>query len=449
MRASIVFKTLLLVIEYTSFALCFLYWVFYSLVRTKGVPIFFNGIEIDSTFHGILVSIVLLFNSLFFSRLLLEVNSNGNSLRANCVRHLSKNILPVSLIFLIITFYAGGRFDYASYKLQWNIIVTGGNPWGIVEGGMINAYGYIFNFLGPLYSLNHLLPKLTFVLLLICFSLRMGSLSNRKFWSLPFLLCVNPFTVSTLAIYGFIDGLCSLLMGFALLEVSQASLRSSFRSGIFLALSILTKFYSLVALPIFLFGHLGKKLSRSFAKGFVYSSVFFVAVSYLMWGDSIVAPLFFAKGRDPSFLTIWKYVSFPELRSVVFSIISIAAIIVACARKALPLSLRTAAVLSIVFGSYYLGHQQFYLGILVCLSVYIVEAARYPSIQLKVTTLRTFALMFGWFIFIQTGFELFDEYKPAGLQSLLPFFSYLNSIILIGSGIYWLSCMPTLEEKSI
>ena len=431
-------KRLSLFVEYASFSLCFLYWFFYSLVRSKGIPILFDGIEIHSTLSGVFVVAILFFNALFFSRLLLEIILGIESLRSKICASLFRYILPLSIALTLIVFSTGGRFDYASYKLQWSIIMKGSNPWGFVEGGMVNAYGYVFNFLAPLYPINSLLPKLVFVFVLIYFSWKLASRFSPNERVLPHFLCINPFTISTLAVYGFVDGMCSILLGLALLDISQKGLRSSFKSGVFLSLSFLTKFYTVVALPLFLATSHGSKSIASFVKGFLITSSFIILLSFILWGDAIVEPLLFAQGRDPSFLTLWKYVAHPELRSIVFSMISIFAIVLAFSRNDLPCSLKTAAVLSIVFGSYYLGHQQFYLGILVSLTVYIVEVARDKSLRFKPLILRSFALMIGWLIFIQTGFELFDEFKPIGFQYILPLLACLNSIILVTSGIYWL-----------
>ena len=434
-----------LLIEYISFCTCFFYWFFYSLVRTKGVPIFFGGAQVDTTLSGIVVLTILLFNAIFFSRLFLELATGASSLRAKLTTRLFSNLVPIFLVLVFIAFVTGGRFDYASYKLQWSLIIDGGNPWGLVEGGMINAYGYVHNFFAILYSANSLLPKLFFVLLLLVFCGQLIVSQSPRTRVLVLFLCLNPFTISTIAVYGFIDGVCSLLLGLALLEISRNNIRSAFNSGIYLAFSVLTKFYSLVALPLILSACFRQKLLKSIAGGYLLTSFIVIIASYTLWGDSILEPLLFAKGRDPSFLTLWKYVPHPELRSTIFSVISIFAIIRAITKYTLSVSLRTAAVLSIVFGTYYLGHQQFYLGILIALTVYIVEVFRDSGALLRPPLLQSFALMLGWLVFIQTGFELFDEFKPVGFQLLLPILSFMNSIILVTLGCFWLSAKSSVR----
>ena len=435
-----------LLIEYTSFCTCFVYWFFYSLARTKGVPIFFAGAQVDSAISGIIALVILLFNAIFFSRLFLELATGANTLRAVLTTRLFGNLIPISLALIFIALVTGGRFDYASYKLQWSLIIEGRDPWGLVEGGMINAYGYVHNFFAVLYSANSLLPKLFFVVLLLVFCKRSIAAQPARSRASVIFLCVNPFTVSTIAVYGFIDGVCSILLGLALLEISYNNVRSAFKSGIYLALSVLTKFYSIAALPIILSACFRKRLFKSIVCGYLLTFFLVITISYTQWGDSILAPLLFAKGRDPSFLTIWNYVPHPELRTTIFSVISILAIIRASTKEALSVSLRTAAVLSIVFGTYYLGHQQFYLGILVALTAYIVEVFRDSDTLLRTPLLHSFAFVLGWLVFIQTGFELFDEFKPAGFQNLLPILSFLNSIILVTLGCFWLSTKSTLRS---
>ena len=433
--------------EYTAFCACFFYWFFYSLARARGVPIFFGGVQVDSSLSGIIVLAVLLFNAIFFSRLFLELATGAGTFRAKLTTRLLEHLIPVSLVLFSIAFFTGGRFDYASYKLQWGLIIEGKNPWGLVEGGMINAYGYIHNFFAVLYSANSLLPKLFFILLLVVFCWRSIVARSTKNKALVLFMSVNPFTVSTMAVYGFIDGVCSLLLGLALLELSCTNFRSSFKSGVFLAFSVLTKFYTIVALPLVLSVCSKQKLFKSIASGYLLASFAIIIVSFGLWGDSILEPLLFAKGRDPSFLTVWKYVPHTELRTTIFAFITLLAIIIACAKQTLSVSLRTAAVLSIVFGTYYLGHQQFYLGILVALTVYIVEMCRDSATLLSTPLLQSFALMLGWLVFIQTGFELFDEFKPVGFQNLLPTLSLLNSMILVISGCFWLSTRSKLRAS--
>ena len=434
-------------IEYTAFCACFFYWFFYSLARTRGVPIFFSGARVDSFISGIIVLAVLLFNAIFFSRLFLELATGANTFRAKLTTRLLGNLTPVSLALFFISFITGGRFDYASYKLQWSLIIDGKNPWGLVEGGMINAYGYVHNFFAVLYAANSLLPKLFFILLLVVFCWRSTAAQSTKNRALVLFLSVNPFTVSTMAVYGFIDGVCSLLLGLALLELRYTDVKSSFRSGVFLALSVLTKFYTIVALPIVFSACSKRKLLKSIAIGYLLASFVVIVVSFGLWGDSILEPLLFAKGREPSFLTVWKYLPHPELRTTIFSVITLFAIIRACTKQALSVSLRTAAVLSIVFGTYYLGHQQFYLGILMSLTVYILEVCRESGTLLRTPLLLSFALMLGWLVFIQTGFELFDEFKPVGFHNLLPTLSFLNSMILVISGCFWLSTSSKLSSS--
>ena len=138
-----------------------------------------------------------------------------------------------------------------------------------------------------------------------------------------------------------------------------------------------------------------------------------------------------------------------ELRTSGFAVLSGFAIILSLARRRLSCTLRVAAILSIVFGAYYLGHQQFYLAILVVVTVYIAEVSRNPYVEISPSVISSFAFMFGWLIFVQTGFELFDEFKPEGFVRLLPILSVLNSTVLISSGFYWLSIDPTRTSRTI
>ena len=81
------------------------------------------------------------------------------------------------------------------------------------------------------------------------------------------------------------------------------------------------------------------------------------------------------------------------------------------------------------------------------LTVYILEVCRESGTLLRTPLLLSFALMLGWLVFIQTGFELFDEFKPVGFHNLLPTLSFLNSMILVISGCFWLSTSSKLSSS--
>ena len=440
MDARFYLRLSLLFAEYFSLLLTSVYWAAYSLFRSRGVPIVFSGLALDSSRDALIACLLLTFNAIFFSHLFIELVSGDNTVRVRICKLLRNNKLVVYFSLIFLALVTGGRFDYASYKLQWSLIASGGNPWGIVPGGMVNAYGYVFNSFAAISVHHTILPKLLFVFFLILFTERMlwKAAPHRK--DVIFFLCINPFTISTIVVYGFIDGVCSVLLGFALIEFNRRTPLSSSFSGVFLSLSFLTKFYSIVALPLVISELFRSRrlLLRPLLQGFTVTTILVVGVSYLLWGDNIVSPLLFAQSRDPSFLTFWSYVDGRQLRSGVFAVIAFISICCACFRTGLPSSLRTTAVLSIIFGIYYLGHQQFYLAVLVPLSVYINDVYSVPGIQLRKSCLLVFALVIGWLIFIQTGFELFDEFKPSGMQDLIPLFAWANSLLLISSGVYCL-----------
>lgn len=439
------FKHLLVLAEYVGLLITFVYWFIYSLFRSRGVPIIFDGLALDTLCHGLLVVSILGFSSLFFSHLFIELISGCSTARVRFVSLLCRRRFGVYICLVVLALVTGGRFDYASYKLQWSLIVAGGDPWGLVTGGMVNAYGYLFNAFAIPFALSSILPKTLFVVLLILFAEEMQKQASTSCKELVFFLCINPFTVSSIAVYGFIDGVCSVLLGLALISLYRGTQLSAVSSGVLLSLSFLTKFYSVVAFPIFVSSLVksNRSLLRPLVLGFSITSIGLVCLSYALWGDSILSPLQFAQGRDPSFLTFWNYIDARQLRSPIFCISSFIAISCACLRARLSSSLRVTAVLSIIFGTYYLGHQQFYLAIIVPMSVYISEVFASQEIRMRMSSSLVFAAIIGWLIFIQTTFELFDEFKPLGLSSLIPVFAWANSAILLSAGIYWMSSKLT------
>lgn len=453
-------SNVLIIVEYSSFFSIFLYWVVHSVARRKGIPLADISDSLQNPYSALLVMLILGFNSLFFGRLFLQLYFRVASYRANAYSKLvSRQLLWMALLVILVVI-TGGRFDYASYKLQWSIISQGMNPWGFIEGGMINAYGYVFNVLTLLYLLDPIFPKLAVALLFFALALFVKSPSksqvNSGLASPGVFLILNPYTVSSVCVYGFIDALSSLLLAYSLLFMLRSlSSRGGFKligSGALLAMSVFTKFYPLVLLPLFLKTAKIKNQLIAFSAIFLGVSSLTLVISYILWGNDIISPLLFAKGRDPSFLTFWRVVGeWQKFRSPLFVLLTALAVILGCFRVSISsLGIVSAGILSFIFGIYYLGHQQFYLSIVVCLAVFLsrgsmATAQTNPSSQKMIGL--SIAVFMSWLIFIQTGFELFHEYKPQGFSLIVNVLSLINSFLLVSLGVVWITKGASVSPK--
>lgn len=444
----------LILFEYFSFFTVFLYWLAYSVLRRRGIPIADISDSLQDPYRALLVMLILGFNALFFGRLFLHLYFRIDSYRANAYsRFVSRRVLLIALLIILVVI-TGGRFDYASYKLQWSIIAQGQNPWGFIEGGMINAYGYVFNALTVLYILNPVLPKLVVALLFFALTSFLNSPSkyqmDSELASPAVLLILNPYTVSCVCVYGFIDTLSSLLLAYSLFLMlrSPSSRGGGFRligsAATLLAMSVFTKFYPLVLLPLFLKTAKLKNQLVAFSAVFLGVSSLTLVISYVLWGDNILSPLLFAKGRDPSFLTFWRVAGeWQNFRSPLFVLLTTLVVIMGFFRVSISaLGIVSAGVLSFVFGIYYLGHQQFYLSIVVCLAVFLSRSSRaipHSNQSYQKVMGLSIAAFISWLIFIQTGFELFHEYKPQGFKDIVDILSLINSFLLLSLGILWIT----------
>ncbi len=228
-------------------------------------------------------------------------------------RGVSLALWMFSLAFLVVTVLTWPRHDYYFYLQMWYEVRQGHDPWWIVFGrhgdGPLNAYGPAFNLLAGLAWLNPLAPKLLFAYSYALFTIASikGATASRRLSRLQtlglFALFWNPFPWLEIAVRGHFD----ILVGLLCLAAVHARLRErDILSGVCLALGVLLKYLPIVLLP-FLALDRGRLRPRFLAVA-ITSIAFGLALSYALWGPSVLRPLAFAANRPSTPMSIFRFI---------------------------------------------------------------------------------------------------------------------------------------------
>lgn len=285
------------------------------------------------------------------------------------------------ILAIAITLYSGIRHDYGSYLLQWQVSISGGNPWATqYEGESIprNAYGPMQVLFARLLVFGDLAPKLAFTaltlvgpaLVIMSIPAKERECRSRQLTSAVLLYVCAPIVAITVYIFGINDG----VVGFFLL--AACILRNRERHGavgFVLALAALLKFYPILFAPLFAVGRSGTVWVRTTAVAAVTFGLGMYA-AYLYWGPSVFSPLQFGALRGPKHLSVLRFLdqakdelSITPIVEILIGTNSYFVVIVASlvtlwgwVRRQ---SWEVTVLLGIlfVFLSYKVGHQQFYL----------------------------------------------------------------------------------------
>ena len=424
--------------ETASYLFTAFYWLSFCVARRRGIPIFdISPYTLEPSTIALTV-LVIAGASIFFSRRIIK------SLKSFSDRNtkLLEKLLPVALF--AVGLVAGGRFDYASYKLQWKMIHEGLNPWGPVQGGMVNAYGPIHNLLAYPYAIWHLAPKVLFcTLAIVVYHILKQRWARKMSTQSLLLICYGPFIFSSIGVYGFMDIVPAVMICIA----AAAFYREKYgQSGVFLALATATKFYPALLVAPICAGMLGRKKHLAWITLLVCFALTLAAVfswAWLTWGESVLTPLGFASERGPSFLTAWRLLPSEWAEHAKTAIIVTIGLLSAQAVMKgtdgeVNIGHLLLSGLCFVFGLYYLGHQQFYIAIYLMLPVAFMEWAEGRIRHSSISIFASFSLL-AWLTFTQVSFDLFSEFKPPVLLGLVDFMSVINSLILIGCGFAYAS----------
>lgn len=419
--------------EVSSYSFTVFYWLSFCVARRRGIPI----VDISSyTLYPALVAptvIAIASAAAFFSLRIITSLKHGSDRRTK----LLEILLPISL--LAVALVTGGRFDYASYKLQWALINEGLDPWGPVQGGMVNAYGPVHNLLSYPYAIWHLLPKIVFCLMVIfVYEICKRRWARKMSAQSLLMICYGPFIFSSIGVYGFMDIVPAGLIFFAAACFSSQRFKAT---GISLALATATKFYPALLIAPVCAGLIGRNKNRAWIAllcSFGLTLAITMGWAWMVWGESVLTPLNFASERGPSFLTIWRLLPgewVGHAKTAIILAIGLLSIhsIISREKSAINIGHLLLSGLCFVFGLYYLGHQQFYIAIYLILPVAFMECAEGRTRSIALSVFTSFSLLF-WLTFTQISFDLFSEYKPPVLLSLVDWMSVINSLLLFSCG---------------
>jgi len=213
-------------------------------------------------------------------------------------------MLVVACAALVLAFRMGPRFDYVSYLRQWNLVLSGQNPWGeLPQPYGVNAYGPIHNLFALLMPMGEIVPKLAEVTIYMAACWRCIAVASRSTRGLPLyagaaVLLFHPMTM----IFGYVFGANDLVVAafIALAFVDKVEQRSGW-AGFWLALAILLKFYPAIYLTFMMLdrGRIDRKLGISCAA--ITGAGF--ALAFAIWGTDVSRPFVFATERGSSLLS--------------------------------------------------------------------------------------------------------------------------------------------------
>lgn len=284
---------------------------------------------------------------------------------------------------IILTMAKGVHHDYIAYTLIWMSTIAGDNPWSLIDpnsGWVVNTYGPLHVALTPLFRIDPLLPKLVFVVAFMAagavlvrdMSMKDAPVGSPKSTArfVVFLFLFNPLSAITVYAFGLNDAVIVLCVALAF------HFRKSDRfamAGVALALGGLLKFYPLLLCPLFMLCQRRGLVLRGLASCL---AVFLagMALSVAVWGDSALSPFTAGAGREPTMLSILRFLDATTqgrpLHGIVTRLIDHNAVLVIGVatgvvlwcwvwRVAWPVAVLYGMVL--ILATYKVGHPQFYL----------------------------------------------------------------------------------------
>jgi hypothetical protein len=314
-------------------------------------------------------------------------------------------MLLFSLVMLLLAVYCGSQHDYRYYLMQWSSLVSGGPAW--TEG---NFYGPLHVVIGYLVLINPLAPKIMMVsaLLFANFVLFRELIEKRSLS--PILLVyiisipVNALFIGVGIVFGLNDDLvAALLMAAVLFKLSN----KSSLVGLCIALAALLKLYPILLLPFFSLDRGNISWKTLITGAFIF--LIGLTLSYFIWGDGLIKSFTFGSNRWPSLMSIFRDINVFYGESYVYnllvkynSLLVIFSVILAFFYSFFKrLSFLEGAIIgyTIMLLTYKVGHQQFYLPLLLLLAALPIIKTRSADTMLVIFIpfilyLSTFQILF-------------------------------------------------------
>ncbi len=210
------------------------------------------------------------------------------------------------LMSILMILVLDNTFDYVEYEKHWNDILSGRNPW---YSGSSNAYGPLHNLLSFLYYLSPKGPRILFVLSAFFTSFflynRINQLDLKENGVLKMfllLIIVNPIIWIFFVVNGCNDGLVASMLIFGIYFYDK---KCYLMAAFLISLSILYKYIPLFILPVLFVNN--KEIKWKFA---FFTFLFLVigsALTYYIWGDSILNMIEYTASRESKILSIFRY----------------------------------------------------------------------------------------------------------------------------------------------
>ena len=422
-----------------------------SLLRRQGIPLFpIQNWILGSELLLSMASALIVIASGFYGVLLYR--SSKTAAFFPLQRSSLIPLLGSLASFLAIASFSGSRYDYAAYQYQWSNILQGQNPWINLPTGP-NAYGPVYNGFAMAYGLHEMLPKALFVILLVFLSLFL-SFRNRAVRLAPLLVVLSPFSLSIVAVYGFMDVLPSALL---VLSIYLIQRQSDFASGCMMAMSIFSKSYALLAIPIVILRLASDRFSSRvwrFAIGVLSVTAVIVAHTVSKNGLSFLTPVIWSGQREPSLFSIARVLGVEQIST--YSSLLLPAVVLMTAglfyyfRRRVVLEEYLLSLYCLVFAVYPLGHQQFALLLVFLLALVWSREPQDNCLSLKLVNIKRLigAVLVAGLMSIQLIFESLSELKPPITSEILDFLSIVYPLLLLVVGIFYLMPYPQCTRES-
>jgi hypothetical protein len=205
-----------------------------------------------------------------------------------------------ALLALALTLLGGIRHDYVYYLAQWDLVLSGADPWSTN-----NAYGPLHNGFALLVGLHLLAPKLLTALSLIVANTllvqRLAAQRGQGDW-LPNYLIVfagNLLVLICAFWFGLNDGLvAALVIGAVLARLDGRMLLA----GVLLGLATLDKFYPALLIPFFAID--ARRIEPRLIIAALLTTLIGLLIAVGIWGSAWFEAVAFGVSRDARILSI-------------------------------------------------------------------------------------------------------------------------------------------------
>ncbi|APW63410.1 glycosyltransferase family 87 protein [Paludisphaera borealis] len=226
-------------------------------------------------------------------------------------------LIVLSLVFFLVTALAGGIHDYYFFEQIWEQIMLGRDPWFMVQGQRriypLNAYGPLFTVLAPLTLISPLAPKLACALTFWLFAawLVKDFAVGRHLpaWAGTALLLwlASPYVWVEIALFGHFD----VLVGLLCIGAVEARTRGDdYASAAWISAGTLLKYFPGVLVPFLMLD--GQRIRVRFLVTTLILGALGMGTACLIWGPSALRPLTFAVAREPTQLSIFRFLEGPH-----------------------------------------------------------------------------------------------------------------------------------------